>query len=139
MRNEGLCTKTGPLNCISYHLTGGLNSYSSTISGKCIRTDRNTIWWYFASIWMTWLCCLFGNVWLKWFWRKLSFTSKETVMSSVLSKRQNLLNFEFFYRDSKEDGNFFKEWICEHPYKHFGPCCFVRALDYGQSMMLFYF
>ena len=40
MSNEGLCTKTGPLNRISYHLTRGPNSYSSKISGKCTRTDR---------------------------------------------------------------------------------------------------
>ena len=28
----------------------GPNSYLSKISGKCTRTDRSAIWWYFASI-----------------------------------------------------------------------------------------
>ena len=49
--------QTGPLSCISYHLIRSPNSYSSKISSKCTRIDWNTIWLYFASIRMTWLCC----------------------------------------------------------------------------------
>ena len=58
MTDKGLCTKTGHLNWVSNIWPGGPNSYSSKISSKCTRTERNAIWRYFVSIWMTWLCGL---------------------------------------------------------------------------------
>ena len=68
MSNEGLCTKTGFLNRISYHLTRGPNRYSSKISGNRTRTNRNAIWGYFASIWMIWLCCFLLQLSVTWVW-----------------------------------------------------------------------
>ena len=44
-----LCTKFGPLNCISYHLTSPSMFYSK-IFVNCTRTDWSLIWWYFASL-----------------------------------------------------------------------------------------
>ena len=48
MRHEGLCTKTGPLYCISFYWPEGPNKYYPKSSGLCTRTDLSALWWYFA-------------------------------------------------------------------------------------------
>ena len=48
IRTEGLCTKTGPLNCISYHFDQGFKYiYNPSL---CTWTNQSVIWQYFSSI-----------------------------------------------------------------------------------------